>query len=243
MGILGPLIRFNNSPSEKVRGMKDNLAVMDGIAAALATLLHNILLLWALHQLWQRGFDFTGTMSTETWSWWALLSLSVLGLYLSAVFWVSLFIIGLPIGMIIVLVSEFPPLLMIILTIPAGFGGLLLVLLAAQYSLQLLGYSRTEIRTGWFCELWVLGIVLNLLYQVCWDLFASQPLRTKLGLLDGERAHLPPPNYKLKDEDNEVIAVMAFLGFVATLALCVVWYQVRFDPAGTCKPGWTDIFG
>ena len=132
---------------------------------------------------------------------------------------------------------------MIILTIPTVFGGFLLVSFAARYGLQLLGYSRTEILTGWFYEIIALVFVLNLLRRLCWELFASQPLRMKLGLLGGERAYLPPSNYKLKAEDNKIIAVGAFLGFVATLVLCVVWYQVRFDPAGTCKPVWTDVFG
>ena len=241
--ILDSLILFQDSPLGKVRGMRHHLANMDAIVAVLATLLHTIVLLWTLHQLWRSGFDFTGCTSEENGSWLWLLIIPVMMLLGFLVLMVGAFIISIPIIIVCVLLKELSPLLAIIIALPMGFGGFAFMVLGGEKVGVLLGWSPVEKLTSWVYQIITLFLVLHLLYGVCWEFFAIQPLRMKFGLLSGERANPRFRDYLLKHEDNEVIAVGAFLGFVATLVLCVVWYQARFDPAGTCKPVFADVFG
>ena len=244
MRVLESIVRFSDTPLGKVKRSKDNLAIMDRIGALLATVLHNALLMYALHQLWHRGFDFTGTLTGEIPSLWVMLSFPVVGVYVLAIGLVTVIIVSpLVWGFNFYFLEKLPAFLFLLLALLTIYFCVAAVVLSITFGLELLGHRGIEILTGWVYEMVVPYVILAFLYKVGWRLFDSQPLRLKLGLLDGERCYRPYPEFSLKEEENEIVAVLAFLGFVATLMLCVCWYGFRFNPAETCNPGLTGVFG
>lgn len=72
-------------------------------------------------------------------------------------------------------------------------------------------------------------------------LIAPEPeaVGERVEMPDGQPAEVlenaPPP--------VESDAFMALSFFLINLVICVLWYALNYDEAGTVNPAWTDVFG
>lgn len=94
-----------------------------------------------------------------------------------------------------------------------------------------------DVRGGLIWELIFLVIFLLSFSRIIWYATEEPPLRRKLGLLGGRRR----ADKQALGRDR--LAVMFFVTFVLSIVFCILWYQFRYDPTGTYKPGWTNVLG
>lgn len=94
-----------------------------------------------------------------------------------------------------------------------------------------------DLKGGLFWEMLLSYYLMKRFYELVWRLTAKQPLRRKIGLLDGQRKS------GQSRPGIDVVAVLSFVTFIVSVIACVLWYQFRYDATGTWKPGWADILG